>query len=135
MQIFLSLGTDCVKIQEAVDESKGNFPRFFALILFSSVDFFLLALYYITFLFAVALNKALACVASLEAELKTASQALEDANIAKASAEKAAKIAEANSKKAEKALDEIAQRQSNREGAVIERIDAICTSVGSKFFV
>jgi hypothetical protein len=41
--------------------------------LFSSVDFFLLALYYITFLFAVALNKALARVASLEAELKTAS--------------------------------------------------------------
>jgi Skp family chaperone for outer membrane proteins len=103
--------------------------------LFSSVDFFLLALYYITFLFAVALNKELARVASLEAELKTASQALEDANIAKASAEKATKTAEANSKKAEKALDEIAPRQSNREGAVIERIDAICTSVGSKFFV
>jgi hypothetical protein len=26
MQRFLSLGTDCVKIQEAGDESKGNFP-------------------------------------------------------------------------------------------------------------
>jgi hypothetical protein len=76
MQRFLSLGTDCVKIQEVADESKGNFPCFFALILFSFVDFFLLALYCITSLSAVALNKALASVASLEAELKTTSQAL-----------------------------------------------------------
>jgi hypothetical protein len=135
MQRFLSLGTDCVKIQEAVDESKGNFPCFFALMLFSFVDFFLLALYCITFLFAVALKKALACVASLEAELKTTSQALKDANIANASAEKAAKIAEAKAKKAKKALAEVAQKQFNREGAVIERLDAICTSVGSKFLV
>jgi hypothetical protein len=42
----------------------------FALILFSFVDFFLLALNCITFFFAVALNKALARMASLEAKLK-----------------------------------------------------------------
>jgi hypothetical protein len=135
MQRFLSLGTDCVKIQEAADASKGDFLCYFSLNLFSFVDFFLLALYCVTFLFVVALNKALARVASLEAELKTTSQALKDANIAKASAEKAAKIAEAKAKKAEKALAEIAQKQSKREGAVIERLDAICTSVGCKIFV
>jgi hypothetical protein len=44
---------------------------FLALMLFSFVDFFLLTLYCITFLFVVALNKALSCVDSLEAELKT----------------------------------------------------------------
>jgi Skp family chaperone for outer membrane proteins len=103
--------------------------------LFSFVDFFLLALYCVTFLFAVALNKALARVASLEAELKTTSQAPKDANIAKASAEKAAKTAEAKAKKAQKALAEVAKKQSNHEGAVVERLDAISTSVGSKFFI
>jgi Flp pilus assembly protein TadB len=108
---------------------------FLALMLFSFIDFFLLTLYCITFLFAVALNKALAGVASLEAELKSTSSALKDANIAKASAEKATKMAEAKAKKAEKALAEVSQKQSNHEGAVIERLDAICTSVGSKFFI
>jgi hypothetical protein len=42
-------------------------------------------------LFAVSLNKVVARVASLEAELKTTPQALKDANIAKALSEKAAK--------------------------------------------
>jgi hypothetical protein len=32
-------------------------------------------------------------------------------------------------------LAEIAQKQSNREGAVVERLDTICTSVGSKCFI
>jgi hypothetical protein len=54
---------------------------------------------------------------------------LKDANTAKALAEKAAKTAEAKAKKAEKALAEVAQKQTNREGAIIERLDAICTSV------
>jgi hypothetical protein len=44
-------------------------------------------------MFVVALNKALVHVASLEAELKTTSWALKDANIAKASAKKAIKTA------------------------------------------
>jgi Flp pilus assembly protein TadB len=114
---------------------KVNSCAIFALVLFSFVDFFLLALYCITFLFVVALNKAFARVASLEAELKTTSQALNNANIAKTSAKKATKTAEAKAKKAEKALAEISQKQSNREGAVVERLDVICTSVGSKCFV
>jgi hypothetical protein len=91
-----------------------------ALMLFSFVDIFLLTLYYITFFFAVASNKALARVASLEAELKTTSQALKDANTAKASAEKAAKIAEAKAKKVEKDVAEVAQKQTNHEGAVVK---------------
>jgi 3-dehydroquinate dehydratase len=74
-------------------------------------------------------------LAYLEAELKTTSQALKDANIAKASAEKAAKTGEAKAKNAEKALAKVAQKQSNHEGVVVERLDAICMSVGSKFFV
>jgi hypothetical protein len=32
-------------------------------------------------------------------------------------------------------LAEIAQKQSHHEGAVVELLDAICTFVGSKFFV
>jgi biopolymer transport protein ExbB/TolQ len=135
MQRFLSLGTNCVKIQEAADESKGNFPCFLLLSCFPLLISFLLVLYCINFLLAVTLNKALARVASLEAELKTTSQALKDANIAKALAEKATKTAEAKAKEAEKALADIAQKQSNHEGTVVERLDAICMSVVSKFFV
>jgi Flp pilus assembly protein TadB len=119
MQRFLSLGTDCVKIQEAADESKAIFPRFIALMLFSFIHFFLLILLCITSLFAVALTKALARMPSLEAKLKTTSKALKDANTAKASADKAAKAAETRAKKAEKALAEVAQKQANREGAVV----------------
>jgi Flp pilus assembly protein TadB len=86
-------------------------------------------------LFVVALTKALARVASLEAELKTTSKALKDANTAKASAEKAAKAEETRAKKAEKALVEVAQKQANHEGAIVEQLGAIVASVGSKFFV
>jgi hypothetical protein len=32
-------------------------------------------------------------------------------------------------------LAEVAHRQTNHEGNVIERLDAICTSIGSKFFI
>jgi hypothetical protein len=32
-------------------------------------------------------------------------------------------------------LAEIAQKQSHHEGAIVERLDAICTSVGSNFFI
>jgi hypothetical protein len=32
-------------------------------------------------------------------------------------------------------LAEVAQKQAKREGAVVERLDAIVASVGSKFFV
>jgi multidrug efflux pump subunit AcrA (membrane-fusion protein) len=86
-------------------------------------------------LLAAALNQALARVAALEAELKTTTEALKDANAAKVSADKAAKAAETKAKRAEKALAEAAQKQTKHEQAVVDRLDAICTSVGSKYFV
>jgi hypothetical protein len=59
-------------------------------------------------------------VASLEAKLKTTSKALMDADAARTSVDKVAKAAEARTSKAEKALVEVAQKQANREGAVIK---------------
>jgi hypothetical protein len=41
---------------------------------------------------------------------------------------------EARASKAEKALAEVAKKQANHEGAIVERLDAIFASVGSKFF-
>jgi Flp pilus assembly protein TadB len=66
--------------------------------------------------------------------LKSTSKSLKDANATKTSAKKAAKAAEARASKAEKALSEVAKKQATREGAVMERLDAIVASVGSKFF-
>jgi multidrug efflux pump subunit AcrA (membrane-fusion protein) len=86
-------------------------------------------------LLAAALNQALARVAALEAELKTTAEALKDANAAKVSADKATKAAETKAKRAEKVLTEAAQKQTKREQAVVDRLDAICTSVGNKYFV
>jgi hypothetical protein len=86
-------------------------------------------------LFAVALATALARVAALETELKTTTEALKDANNAKVSADKAAKAAETKSKKAEKALAEATQKQAKSEQAVVEQLDAICMSIGSKCFI
>jgi Flp pilus assembly protein TadB len=73
-------------------------------------------------------------VASLEAELKSNSKALKDANATKTSAEKATKAVEARASKAEKALSEVAKKQATRKGVVVERLDAIVASVGSTFF-
>jgi ABC-type transport system involved in cytochrome bd biosynthesis fused ATPase/permease subunit len=106
-----------------------------ALSLFSYFHSFWLTFVDIIFLFVVALATALARVAALEAELKTTTEALKDANTAKVSADKAAKAAETKAKKAEKALAEATQKQAKREQAVVERLDEICTSVGSKCFV
>jgi Skp family chaperone for outer membrane proteins len=86
-------------------------------------------------LFAVSLATALPRVAALETELKTATAALKDANDAKVSAEKAAKAAETKAKKAEKALAEANQKQAKREQAVVDRLDEISMSVGSKCFI
>jgi Flp pilus assembly protein TadB len=115
-------------------------PRLFslaliALALFSYFHSFLLAFVDIISLFAVALAMALARVATLEAELKTTTEALKDANSAKVSADKAAKAAKTKAKKAEKGLAEATQKQAKREQAVVERLDEIFTSVGSKCFV
>jgi Flp pilus assembly protein TadB len=86
-------------------------------------------------LFAAALTTTLARVAALEAKLKTTTEALKDANTPKVSAEKAAKAVETKAKKAEKALAEANQKQDKCEQAMVERLDKICTSVGSKCFV
>jgi chromosome segregation ATPase len=72
-------------------------------------------------------------VASLEAKLKATSKALKEADAAKASANKAAKAAEARAIKAEKALAEVSQKPAKREEDVVKQLDAILTSVGSKF--
>jgi hypothetical protein len=58
----------------------------------------------------VALDTALARIATLEAELKTSTEALKDANAAKVSTERAAKSAEIRAKKAEKALADANQK-------------------------
>jgi Fe2+ transport system protein B len=73
-------------------------------------------------------------MASVEAKLKSTSKALKDANAAKTSAEKAIKAAEARASKAEKALSKVAKKQAIHKGAVVERLDAIVASIGSKFF-
>jgi hypothetical protein len=74
-------------------------------------------------------------VASLEAKLKITSKALNDANAAKTSVEKAAKAAEAWASKADKALAEVAQKQANHEGAIVQHLDAIVASISYKFFI
>jgi hypothetical protein len=73
-------------------------------------------------------------VASLEAELKSTSKALKDANAAKTSAKKTAKAPEVRASKTEKVLSEDAKKQATREGAVVEQLEAIIASFGSKFF-
>jgi hypothetical protein len=98
--------------------------------LFSYFQSILLTFVDIISLFAVALATALARIESLEGELKHPAEPLKDANTAKVSADKATKA-----KKAEIALAEATQKQAKREQAVVERLDEICTSVGSKCFV
>jgi energy-converting hydrogenase Eha subunit H len=87
-------------------------PKVFLLPFGSLVLFLIVA--DIIYLFTVALATTLARVASLEAELKTSTEALKDANAAKVSAEKAAKATEARAKKAEKALAEASQKRTKR---------------------
>jgi Skp family chaperone for outer membrane proteins len=83
----------------------------------------------------VALATTLPHIATLEAELKTSMEALKDANAARVSTEKATKSAETRAKKAEKALADASQKQIKREKSVVERLDEISTSVGSKCFI
>jgi hypothetical protein len=131
MQSFLSLGTDCVKIEEAADASKGFFFCSSLLLHCFPVCILLLTVVDIISLFTVALATALDRVAALEAKLKTAIEVLKDANTAKVSA----KVAETKAKKAKKALAEANQKQTKREQAMVERLDEISTSVGSKCFI
>jgi hypothetical protein len=110
-------------------------PKVFSLAMFSYFHSFLLIVVDIISLFAVALSMALARVAALETKLKTTAEALKYANTAKVSAETAAKAAEPKATKDEKPLAEANQKQAKWEQAVVERLDKICTFVGSKCFV
>jgi Skp family chaperone for outer membrane proteins len=74
-------------------------------------------------------------IAALVAELKASTEALKDTNAAKVSTEKAAKAAETRAKKAEKALAEANQNQTKWEQVVVERLNEISMSVGSKYFI
>jgi hypothetical protein len=112
MQRFLSLGTDCVKIQETADASKCfSFTIWFFCFVSLFALLFLIVVDIISF-FTVALAAAHARVAALEAKLKTSTKALKDANAAKVPTEKAAKAASTMAKKAEKALAEANQKQT-----------------------
>jgi hypothetical protein len=105
MQRFLSLGTDCVKIQETADASKGfSLCPSFLLVLFHLFVLLLLIAADIISFATVALATALARIAALEAKLKPSTEALKGANAAKVSAEKAAKLAETRAKKAGKSF-------------------------------
>jgi hypothetical protein len=98
MQRFLSLGAECVNIQEIANASQGISivlvtPVFYFYVL---VPIFLMASDVSLFFFCitVALTTARDHISALEAELKASVEAWESANAAKVSAEKAAKSAE-----------------------------------------
>jgi hypothetical protein len=76
--------------------------------------------FYVVTISVVSLANALVCVASLEAKLKATSQALKEADAAKAFADKAAKEAEARAIKAKNALVEVSQKQAKREEDVVK---------------
>jgi hypothetical protein len=78
----------------------------------------------------VALATANARISTLEA-----AEALENANAAKVSTERAAKSAETRAKKAKKALADANHKQIKQEQSVVKRLDEISTSVGSKCFL
>jgi hypothetical protein len=102
MQKFLSLGDECVKIQETADASQGMlsmicefFPSCICSFHLPLVIELLLHLFHSV---VAALTSAHARISALEAELRTSQQAWESATTAKVSAEKAVKAAEAKEK-------------------------------------
>jgi hypothetical protein len=134
MQRFLSLGAECVKIQETADASQGIVicTFFFCLFLFHLLVLLLVIAADIFSFVTVALATTHACITAIESELKASTEALKDANAAKVSAERAAKSAETRAKKAEKALADANQKQTKREQSMVKRLDKISVSVGSK---
>jgi hypothetical protein len=135
MQRFLFLGTDCVKIQETTNASKGFYFTLQFSCFVTLFVFLLLIIADIISLLSVALATAHDRIAALEVKLKDSTEALRDANAAKVSSKKAAEVTEARAKKAKKALAEANKKQSKREQTVVERLDEISTSVGSKYFI
>jgi hypothetical protein len=124
MQKFLSLGDECVKIQQIADASQGMLAtlcEFFP----SCICFFRLplAIEHLLPLFhsvIAALTSAHARISALEAKLKASQQAWESATVAKVSSRKAIQVAETNGKKAEKALNDAEQKQLQREQSIAE---------------
>jgi asparagine N-glycosylation enzyme membrane subunit Stt3 len=94
------------------------FPLFFRCFLLFAA--FYNSRFFVVTVSVVSLANALVCVTSLEAKLKTTSQALKEADAAKVSSDKAAKAAEARAIKAENALAKVAQKQGKREEDVVK---------------
>jgi hypothetical protein len=106
MQRFITLGGECVKIQETADASQGFVCTLlfsFCLISFHLLVVMLLMIADIFSFVVVALAMANAHISVLEANLKASTEALSSANAAKVSVERAAKSVETRAKKAEKA--------------------------------
>jgi Skp family chaperone for outer membrane proteins len=82
-----------------------------------------------------ALATAHALITALETELKASTEALNDANAAKVSAERAAKSVETRAKKSKKALADANKKQTKWDQSVVKRLDEISVSVGSKCFI
>jgi hypothetical protein len=95
MQRFLSLGVECVKIQETANASQG-----ISFVLLTSTFYFYLlvpifivvadiSLFFLCIIVSLTMGRAR--ISALEAELKASVEAWESANAAKVSADKAAK--------------------------------------------
>jgi hypothetical protein len=137
MQKFLSLGAECVRIQESADASQGMSIEsvasyFYIVVHLSSMIADCLLSFSFFCCVIVALTSAHAHISAMEAELTAAREAWESANAAKVSAEKAAKLAETKAKKAEKALADADQKRVQLEHSIAERLDKISVLVGSK---
>jgi hypothetical protein len=86
------------------------------------------------------LANALNCANGLEAKLKATTKAMGEANkkcaeevvATKLVVDQAGKEAEARAITAKKALAELSKKQTQREEAVVKRIDDLLTSFGSK---
>jgi hypothetical protein len=133
MQKFLSLGAECVKIQETVEASQGFFHcacdfYFYLTCLHPCFYRFLMSFP----LLAAALVTAHARISALETEVKASINGWESGNAAKVSAEKATKSAETRAKKAEKALANADQKRAKQEQSIAEQLDKISISIGSK---
>jgi hypothetical protein len=131
MQKFLSLGAECIKIQETAHASEG-----ISVVCCSSFLFLCFPMIAYcspsSFCLVAALTAANARISALEAKLKAAKEAWEGANATKVSAEKVAKLAETKAKKAKKALADADQKQIQREQSIAAHLDKISVAVGSK---
>jgi biopolymer transport protein ExbB/TolQ len=128
MQKLLSLGTECLEIRKAIDESKGIYLCSLIFLLLLLSRYFVFESIFLVILFIVSLANALSRVSSLETKLKTTTKALKEADekhakevsAAKLSIDQAIKEVDTRAIKAKKALAEVSQRQASREEAVVK---------------